>query len=310
MSDVMKQVVQEIMQRNKTIVSRKVDSPPNKPNPSLANIKRPNYQRLKEKERLAFTKNKQLPVRSGTIANRNHQLSPMPKQFNEESISALSSLSLVQGKVPSRNSFSVSTRSRQDKAKVIGKTRNGGFVWFFPQLEDKLRNSFGRALSSEAVGVVQMPECMPSQLLLIDEVVQQNPGIKFSVTWAKDEKSTFTAELFDDDPNRLEKIMNDMYQKLNRRSLKSFETYTLSSPSPWLKSQLNITGSDKGIAFVEGISYYTSILLMDHLLKNSGTSDFQFEIAHKFLLLSGNVTIITQLVNELKSNLGQVISSG
>lgn len=311
MSDVMKQVVQEIMQRNKTIVSHGVDTKTSGATPALTNIKRPNYQRLKQEERLRFTKNSQPTRPHPTSSESKKRTSPLRKQFNEESISALSSLALVQGNLPKRNARMPSrNQMAEDKARIIGKTRNGGMVWFFPKPNEELRNHFSRPLNREAVGVVRMPECLPSQLLLIDEVIQEHPEVKFSVTWEKNLATSFTVELFADDAERLEKIMHDVYQRLNRRSLKAFETYTVSSPSAWLKSQLKLNQSAEGIAILEGIPYYTSILLMDHLLKDYETSDFQFVMEQNYLLLFGNYDVISKMINELKKEAGQFVSSG
>lgn len=308
MSDVMKQVVQEILQRNKTIISKKADHQPAKsePDSSLTNIKRPNYQRLKKEERLSYTqKNSRVPSRNLKTAEKKDSVSQLPKQFNEESISALRAMSLVQGNVPKKQE----DKPLIHKARMIGKTRNDGYVWFFPKLPEELRGSFGRPLNSEAVGVVKITECFPSHLLLINEVIRNNQGIKFSVSWTKEAGSPFTAELYDDNVDRLEKIMTDLYQKLNRRSLKVYETYTSSSPSPWLASQLNISKSVDGIAILEGISYYSSIVLMDSLLKSFGTSDFNYEINSNYLLLNGNYHVISKLITELKKEAARLIST-
>lgn len=308
MSDVMKQVVQEILQGNKTIVSRKVEQP-NKitENPALAHIKRPNYQRMHKEERLGFKqKNPKSPNMSSKSIKKQNRSSLQPRQFNEESISALRSLALAQGKVPNQNSFTGNDSS--NASKIIGKTRNGGTVWFFPQLVTGLRSSFGRMLNNEAVGVVSMTECLPSQLLMINEVIRNNQGMKFSVSWTKDAISAFTAELYDENTGRLEQVMFDLYQQLNRRSLKAFEAYTLSSPDRWLAGHLDIGKSVESIAVLEGIPYYTSIVLMDTLLKRHDGKDFNFEIQQNYLLLSGKYDIVSSVIDVLKREAAKLIS--
>ena len=314
MSDVMKQVVQEILQGNKTVISKKTDNQIRdlKSESTLKNIKRPNYQRLKMEERLSYPKNNfQIPSADRkSTADKKSDGSLMPKQFNEQSISALNSISLVQGNVTKKNdTSSYENNSKKHKSRIIGKTKNGGCVWFYPKLTKELMGSFQRPLDSAAVGVVKMPECLPSYLMLINEVIGNNQGVKFYLSWTKDAGTPFTAELYDNDIDRLGKIMNDIYQKMNRRSFKQYEIYTASSPSSWLSSQLNIGKSVEGIAFMEGVSYYTSIILMDSLLKEFKTNDFNYEINSNYLLLKGNYHVISKLITELKKEAARLISS-
>lgn len=313
MADVMKQVVQEILQGNKTVISKKVENSTKNPetDSNLKHIKRPNYQRLKKDERLSYTgKSYQTSPNSLRTDDKKSNTSKLPKQFNEESISSLHSISLVQGNVPKKNHTHSQERHHQAiKSRIIGNTKNGGCVWFFPKLPKELMGSFHRPLNSASVGVVKMPECLPSYLLIINEVIRNNQGVKFHLSWSKEAGTPFTAELYDDNVDRLGKIMNDIYQKLNRRSFKQYETYTAVSPSPWLSSQMNISSSIDGIAFLEGISYYTNIVLMDLLLKNFETSDFSYEINSNYLLLKGNYHIISKLITELKKEAARLVSS-
>lgn len=304
LSDVMKQVVQEILQGNKKIISKKVDHKTgiHGTDDSLKSIKRPNYQRLKKDQRLSIHKTN---IENASIhkkpAEQKENSTLLSKQFNEESIAALHSLSLAQGKVPKKsNTYTQVDRTQKKMAKIIGHTRNGGCVWFYPDLPKELMGSFHRPLNSSSVGVVKMPECLPSYLLMVNEIMRNNQGIKFHLTWNKEEGAPFTAELYDEDTGRLEEIMNDMYQKINRRSLKRYETCTVVSPGTWLSSQLNISSPVDAIAFLEGVPYYTSIVLMEVLLQEFENSDFNYEINGNYLLLKGNYHVISKLVTELK----------
>lgn len=312
MSDVMKQVVQEVLKGNKTIISHKAErGGRTSENVSLNDIKRPNYQKLKQDQRLSglekpgpSTEGHKKPV----AQSRPNTLSD--KHFNEESISRLRSISLAQGKVSRKSGESRQDNHRQNKsAKIVGHTRNGGCVWFFPNLPQELMGSFHRPLNRAAVGAVRMPECLPSYLLLVNEVIRENQDLKFYISWERDGDGPFTAEFYDDDVNRLERIMNEIFQKLNRRSLKHFETYTAISPSPWLTKQLNISLSVDAIAILEGVPYYTSIVLMDTLLKNFENTGLGYEISEKYLLLKGNYHVISELVTELKKEAGRLTSA-
>lgn len=338
----MKQVVQEVLKGNKTIISNKSNRPgrqqttgrsnqparqqSNRTNPvsarnnssALQNIKRPNYQQLKKDQRLsAITgrgSNRQnlrspnqrvnrpvSPRQGNTNTPRSSNSTVLPKRYNQDSVSRLSSLTLSQGKVPTMShSAAPANRQRTSSAKVIGKTKNGGTIWFFPDVEESLLNNFNRPLNNSSIGVVEMPDCLPSYLLLINDVIRNNQEMKFYISWDKEGNTPFLVELYNDDANKLESIMNDIYQKINRRSLKQSETYTASSPSSWLSKQLNINSSVDSIAFLEGVPYYNSVILMDNLLKNERKNDFDYEINSNYLLLTGNYHVVSNLITELK----------
>ncbi|GIN98841.1 hypothetical protein J6TS1_47110 [Siminovitchia terrae] len=311
MSDVMKKVVQEVLQGNKMIMTNSVNNKNRPPaNVSLSDIKRPNYQQLKQEQRLSVLEES----RPSSIGNKKAAVQSRPnglsdKHFNEESISRLRSISMAQGKVSRKSAEPARGDHKQTKsAKIIGHTRNGGCVWFFPTLSQKLMGSFQRPLNRAAIGAVKIPECLPSYLLVVNEIIRDNQDIKFYISWERGGDAPFTAEFYDDDVDRLERVMNEIYQKLNRRALKHFESYTIISPSPWLTKQLNISLSVDAIAILEGVPYYTSIVLMDSLLKNFENTGIDYEIEEKYLLLKGNYHVISELVTELKKEAGRLIS--
>lgn len=316
----MKHIVQEILRGNKTIVSKRTDQavPKQRAEVPLDHIKRPNYQQLKRDKRLSVIGKK------GTVTANSHKSesslsmnrqtgtrgnsTPLPKtNVHEESISKLRSLSLAQGNISRKNNSSVrGNKPGKREARIIGQTRNGGCVWFFPDLPGELMGSFQRPLNRAGVGVIKMPESMPSHLLLVNEIIRDHQDIKFNISWDKEGKDPFIAEFYDNDVDRLEKIMIDVFQKLNRRSLKPFEAYKAVSPGPWLTKQLNIGLSVDAIAFLEGVPYYSGIVLMDSLLKNFDATDIDFEIGGNHILLKGNYHVISNFVTELKKDAGKL----
>lgn len=312
MADVMKQVVQGVLKGNSTIVSKKVGGPApvHNTNSGLAGINRPNYQRMKQEQRLSGigTGSGRGPQRR-PVQNQQHKVRPNQKQFNEDSLARLQSVTLSQGNTARKAPAGGQRGSAQDKAKVIGHSRNGGSVWFFPNLPQELMGSFQRPLNRAAVGVIKMPSSLPSYLLLVNDIIREHQDVKFYISWDKSGKEPFTAEFYDDDADRLEKLMNEAFQKLNRRALKSFETYTAVSPSPWLTKQLNLNNSVDAVAFLEGVPYYTNIVLLDTLLKEYESQDVGYEVGENYLLLNGSYHIISKLVTELKKEASRLTSA-
>lgn len=81
MSDLMKQVVQEVLKGNKTIISNRVDNANRQPaSASLGDIKRPNYQRLKQEQRLSVLENSSPP--SAGYKNLQPRAARMDYQIN------------------------------------------------------------------------------------------------------------------------------------------------------------------------------------------------------------------------------------
>lgn len=316
----MNQVVKEILQNNKTIVSRSVNvhdtNQSSGTGTTINGIKRPNYQQLKKEKRLSYApKNNpgapsNNPALRGNNTRRQGNVRALTKQFNEESISQLQTVSLAQGKVPNKipGSNHHQNNNSGNAAKIIGNTRDGGCVWFFPNPAIGLIKSFQRPLTSASVGVVKMPKCLPSYLLLINETLRNNQSVKFHLSWSKEEDIPFTVELYDDDARLLEKIMQDIFQKLNRRSFKQYESYTMVSPSSWLSKQLNVEASIEAIAILEGVPFYTNIVLMDILSKKFATDNFSYDIKENYLLLKGNYHTVSNLVTELKKEAARLIS--
>lgn len=310
MADVMKQVVQEVLQGNKTIVTsgadkQKTDS--NKPS-ALKNIKRPNYQQMKRDQRLALNKNMKTERQNTKQSDKRSTVSLLPKQFNEASLSSLNSISLAQGKTQNNYKYPNARQKEGRRSRIIGNTRDGGCVWFFPDLDVELMAKFHRSLNNSAVGVVKMPDSLPSYVLLINETIRNNQDIKFHLSWDK-EGGAFTAELYDANADRLGSIMNEIYQSLNRRSFKQHEIYTEVAPSSWLSRQLKIRPSADAIAILEGVSYYTGIILMDKLKKHVQSNDFHYEINRNHILLEGNYNVISNHIKALKKEADQLIKS-
>src|SRR5699024_12498805 len=77
-------------------------------------------------------------------------------------------------------------RPREKSANVIRSVKNGGHVLFFPNITTELNNNFNRAQGASAVGVIAMPDCLPSYLLLVNEVIRNNQCITCDLSWNVD----------------------------------------------------------------------------------------------------------------------------
>lgn len=307
----MKNVVQEVLNRNnKSPSNKKVapSAPVHRQNEGsrkvtvksdetsdndLSAINRPNYQNQKRKNRL-------LPTETGV------------KLELTDSVSQLSTLSLVQGNKPREqaqpysrqvavpNSKPVFGSNTVTKPQQIGKTKDGSYVWYFPDVDQGLKSLFRGKYNSQMVGVVTSEKCYPSHLFLVDEVLREIPKVEYHMLWDKENNQGFVLELFMNDEKQLNNILKEIYQKLNLRALKGIEAYSSVSPSAWLSRQLKLDSSHPAVAVLEGIPYYKSVAILDHYFKRNPTMKLNFMIENEYLILMGESQIISQAIDTLK----------
>lgn len=236
------------------------------------------------------------PVGRSSVLNRNDS-SILPHSYNVDNVSRLSAVTLAQGKVSNHGHV---TNALSKSHKLIGKTKDGGNIWFFENLNDELIDLFNRSISGSAIGVIEMPENLPSYLLTINEMIRKNQNIEFYVSWDKENEQSFLVELYCKDPVQLESILRDIYKQINRRSMKRIDSYVTSAPSPWLSKQLDIKSTVNSIAILEGIPYYTGVLLVNQALDIDPNRVFDYEINNNHLLITGDYQTVTDLVAQLK----------
>lgn len=305
MSDFIKNIVEEVLNRGKPIRTGTAYSSideskrTNKQNEKVSDdvfegLRRPNYQREKMKQRLS--------AKGAGSVKRTHNPSvhqtknTVARPIENHSFSQLKTMSLVHGNSSLQNGMKTKQTGR-----VIGKTRDGGYAWFFPNVSKEVANYFHRPPGDAAIGVVKVSTCLPSQLLFVNEMIRKHSDIRYFLNWDKDGDGPFVLELFDHNHERLESVLNDIYQKLNRRSLKQTEVYTEVSPGPWLSKQLGLSDSVGVVAIMEGVEFYTSIMLIENYLHKSSDVNVSFEVERNYLLLKGDQhvsNIITQIKRE------------
>jgi hypothetical protein len=313
----MKNVVQEVLNRNNRSPSSKKELPvesvqrqterrtkvsvtsEGSSGGGLAGINRPNYQSQKLEKRLSP---RQTSVKIEASNKSNNDLTS--RSFKQDSVSQLSTLSLVQGN-QTRERETQYSNTLVDSKKVsqpqqIGKTKDGSYVWYFPTVHPGLKPSFRGNFSSNTVGVVTSEKCCPGQLFLVDEVLREIPSLDYHMLWDKDYNQGFVFELYMNDEKHMNQLLRDIYQKLNRRALRGLESYISVSPSAWLSRHLSLDSSYRAIAVLEGIPYYKSIAILDRYFKRNPELKMNFKIEEENLLLMGESQVISQAVDTLK----------
>lgn len=295
---------------SKSVVNTQTD---HQVQPTFQEIERPNYQQKNIQKRLAG-----IPVHNSSNVTSKSSI-PKPKNNNEKtknskdfvtnSLSKLQTISLVQGKQPLNKSTANNQTVLQQKqdSQFIGETRTGIKAWIFSGLHHELVEEFQRPLKTHSIGVISSEQSTVGQLFLVNEVLREFSGIKYSLTWNKDRNCEgFVLELYEENSEMLSKAVKTLFQKLSQHSYKQMQIYKVQSPSPWLSKQLNINTHAEGAAVLEGINYYSAILLLDRYFKKSTTAHFNFKIEKNHLLLYGKYEIITRAIEELHKQADRV----
>src|SRR5699024_5864228 len=233
----------------------------------------------------------------GSVLTRNDSASILPHSYNVDNVSRLSSFTLSQGKASNHGHVRNTLRTNE---KLIGTTRNGGNIWFFEHVNNDLVDSFNRSIRNVSIGVIEMPENLPSYLLIINDMIRKGKNLEFYVSWDKENEEQFLVELYSEDAKQLESIVRDIYQAINRRSIKRVDSHVVSAPSPWLSKQFNLNTSVDALAILEGIPYYTGVLLVNKVLDEGHNHSFDYEINNNHILLKGDYETVSDLVTQLK----------
>ncbi|MBB6448242.1 hypothetical protein HNR44_000191 [Geomicrobium halophilum] len=314
MTEFMKDIVGQILNQSQTeapseeknIASSQLENRTS----SIEAINRPNYQYQNKEKRLSIHPDKKSS--SGDVATREKsKLQPkqpdlnvtaIPKHYDKDTLSNLHRMSLVQGNEP------IASGNRDlGAAKMIGKSKSGGSAWLFPNPSETIGKFFRRNPQKDAVGVVHSPESLPSQLMFLHSILCENPEVKFYIEWDKGNEGEFLLELYHQDAGFLKKILNNLFQQINRRAMKSHETYSADFPSAWLSKQLGIHLTVERLSIIEGLSYYSNISLLDHVMKSIPEGTINFDVENSYLLVAGNSDVVSEVEEVIKKNGGQFI---
>jgi hypothetical protein len=309
MSDLMKNIVQEVLNKQGKsttfIQTQSVGSPSvsnnrsrtqNQGDTPITNLNRPNYQRLKKEQRLSLLEKSPETRIDMQVAKPSYAVNNRKPTNQNELLSQLSTVSLGKGKVEKRAFAS----GASVHPKLLGQTKDGSYVWFFPTVSESLAQRFKRTTSGVSVGVITSKFCLPSQLLMINDVICENPDVKYHLNWDLGKRDPFVWELYDHDTARLEKKLQTLLQILHRKSTKGIDSFTVMSPSTWISKQLNIASTVEAISVLEGVPYYASLFLLEQYFGSGQQLRLQFEIEDNYLILGGDHHVVSKAIQDLR----------
>ncbi|MFE4521745.1 hypothetical protein ACFRCQ_06240 [Cytobacillus firmus] len=306
MSDFIKSVVEEVMKPYSKPKVNPVNGAPNLSPPrsqpglksAIPGINRPNYQKEKMNKRIAVNHAESSKAANPHPNVRRQTVSlSSPKLSAKEKIAQLQTLSLAQGK--QRVSAETKPGRNARESQLVGQTPEGVKVWMFSDLHPTLEGSFQRELKTASIGVVTSEKCSPGQLFLLNDLLREFPSLKYCLSWDKNSGQSFSLEIYEEDDGILLNALKSFFKKLSRKIFKTITAHKEKSPSPWLTKQLGLNSSIGGVAVIEGIDYYSSILLLDRHMKKSTDEHIKFLIEKKYVLLHGQFDEVSRITDLL-----------
>lgn len=310
MGQFMQDIVSEVLKRNRTdmpVRQQQASSPSSPSHPLEASdypipgVYRPNYQRQKRQDRIgaASPPSKPATQTAPIQSNRGH----LTKDFMENQISDLQRLTLAQingGPAP-KGPFGAET-DRQG-AQLIGKTRNGQYVWHFPSLNPRL----GPTGAGDHIGFLTGASYNPGTLFLVDERLQLASEITYeSFGERKGNGFADTVRMSARDARVLEQVLKDLYIQLNRGSIRPIETYVSEKPSPFLFDSLSFT-VNASIAALAGVSAISGMALLDRYFYKNPQVSLQFNLRDNCLLIAGPYGVIQHAIKQLEDDAVQLL---
>ncbi|MEW9671961.1 hypothetical protein [Ammoniphilus sp. 3BR4] len=282
MAKFMKDIVHEVLNRNKpqTTASPSSPAPPPGPapqsQPQIPGIHRPNYQREKRQERLR-------PIAAP----------------QEERLSALQRLTTAQAIDRLQPQSSASLKGRQGEgAQLIGKTRKNQYVWLFPCSNPKIPSvAYG-----DSTGMITGASTNPGTFFLIDQATRGLSDISCGTLGDKRQNGLpDVIKLHSKDLLTTQQILKDLFNQLNRTSVRSIETYISEHPSRFLLECLN-QSNGVSIGMLDGVSYVNGMALLDRYFKLFPETPFQFDLRENCLFLSGPMGVVESVLEKLEKD--------
>jgi hypothetical protein len=259
---------------------------------SLSNIPRPNYQRNKQQNRLQ-TVNPSPALATVVAKPSSPQAAQLNREFTENQVSALQRLTAAQIiQAPAR----FGNADRGEEPKLIGKTKNEEFVWFYPSAASRLVN--GGNKNGTCAGIITRACGGNGLLFLMDEWLKSLPYTSYEIL-------PHAVKVFSNDTEKMQQFLENAYLDLNRRRIQSNKIYKVEQPSPFLKQSLKIVDGVSAV-LVEGICYFNSVALVERCFHKYPNATLDFDIKENELLITGQPSSVNSVVQQVKQDIEQL----
>ncbi|ULO08306.1 hypothetical protein H1230_05680 [Paenibacillus sp. 19GGS1-52] len=333
MSDFMRNVVSEVLQRNHAIpfsgVTPAHPEDYSKPQPP---VKRTNYQKEQAAKRLALiagaaassSSSSNLSNNSGNSSSLGNSIGSGSNTLSTHSGGTISSTSgalhtqhfvehclspLLLRTLSHKNVEVSSPGNSHIKAQLHTPETSEPFrlstardmdAWLFPDISTALRPLLGiTSRNYSAAGVISTRSCHPGQLFAAEKILADDPTLEAEIYWGEADPR-FELKLFSNHFHKVAIKLKEIVDLLQVASTRRVQLFVSLSPTPLLRQHLG-AGQQESIAVVDAASRWNSIGLVQQLLYRCPHPELKIRAEHSYVTITGTSAQITAVEAELKT---------
>lgn len=325
MSSFMKDVVSEVLQRNRTAApaGAAASAQPGKYSRPELPLKRTNYQKEQAAKRLAVISgqpspvqapdNRQQPslaaVRVVQPANPPAAAAAPGREWAGQYLSPLLLRTLSpleqRNSSPSERDSSPNENPTlpqlaaepQDPLEPVRLPAAALEVWLFPRIRDELRpllGSPGRNYSS--AGVISAAACHPGQLFAAEELLSDEPELEADIGWSGD--GGFELKLFGKDHHKTAAKLKELTDYMQAGAASAVQVWISLQPGRLLRRYFG-GGQQEAIAVIAGSSRWNSIGVAEQWLQRHPSSGLHIRAERGYCIISGTAEQMAAAAQEL-----------
>lgn len=331
MSDFMRNVVSEVLQRNHAIpISGVISTKPEDYSKPQLPVKRTNYQKEQAAKRLALIAGtaaapssslSNLSNNSGNSSSLGNSISSgsntlsinsgssssgalHTQHFVEHCLSPLllRTLSHKTVEVSSPGSSPIEARLHTPETSEPFRlsTVRDIDAWLFPDIRTALRPLLGiTSRNYSAAGVISTRNCHPGQLFAAEKILADDPELEAEIHWGEADPR-FELKLFSNNSHKVADKLKKMIDLLQAASTRRVQLFVSLSPTPLLRQHLG-AGQQESIAVVDAATRWNSIGLVQQLLYRCPDAGLKIRAEHNYVTITGTSAQIITVGAELKT---------
>lgn len=306
MTDFMKSIVQEVLNRGNTVPEKceQSQATPSQAT-SVEGIYRPNYQRKKQQQRVAMSSAEPQDQPQDQPQVKSSSKPYMNRSFQNEQLSSLQRVSAPRLQPAEQQANRITGNSNVESPQFIGKTRNHQYIWYFPAISHRLQ-AF-RSLDIQKghfLGVI-IGVLKPGILFLIDELLDRNKAIQCDPCLECQESKVTALNIYSNDERQLQAMLKEVYNRLNRWALCSIEAYSVKNPSDFLRESLGLKKGTSA-AVLDGIHPLNAIALLERYYHQNAHVHAEIQVKDEYILIQGEFRQVDSLIQHLKHEADQL----
>lgn len=316
MSDFMRNVVSEVLQRNHAIpISGVIPTKPEDYSKPQLPVKRTNYQKEQAAKRLALiagtaaassSSSANLSNLSTNSGNSTNSTSGAlhTQHFVEHCLSPLLLRTLshknVEVSSPGSSSIEAQLHRTETSEPFRLSTERDIDAWLFPDIRTALRPLLGiTSRNYSAAGVISTRNCHPGQLFAAEKILTDDPELEGEIHWGEADPR-FELKLFSNDSHKVAIKLKEMVDLLQAASTRRVQLFVSLSPTPLLRQHLG-AGQQESIAVVDAATRWNSIGLVQQLLYRCPDTGLKIRAEQSYVTITGTSAQITAVEAELKT---------